>query len=347
MHVLRVRNVHAALPEAIRHLKMNGIRRESRNGPVLVAPTPVATVYSSPLEKVEFWPSRDSNPTFHLMEALWMLGGRNDVSFPTMFNSRFGQFSDDGRTFNGAYGFRWREHFCCDQLLLIADRLRDNPEDRRQVLSMWDGNSDLEDQHSRDLPCNTHVYFSRDHLGVLHMTVCCRSNDIVWGLAGSNAVHFGFLLEYMALRIGCPAGTYTQVSNNFHGYLKTLEPLLPLADCAAQPHEPQFNPYDSGDCNSCRLLKDGETIQQFDADLRVFLDNGGVVELGTRNWYLRHVAGPLASAYATWRAEAGSPHRHERAMSIASECRATDWKLAAIAWYQRRMEKAKKSEENA
>ena len=36
---------------------------------------------------------------------------------------------------------------------------------------------------------------------------------------GANAVHFSFLLEYMAFRIGLPIGVYRQFSNNFHAYL--------------------------------------------------------------------------------------------------------------------------------
>jgi hypothetical protein len=50
------------------------------------------------------------------------------------------------------------------------------------------------------------------------MLVTNRSNDIVWGAYGANAVHFSYLLEYVASSIGVKVGRYWQVSNDFHIY---------------------------------------------------------------------------------------------------------------------------------
>ena len=79
MRVLEMRNVHCALPRALQELERVGQARESRNGPVIVFPDPVTTVYAKPCERVMFWSERDANPAFHLYEALWMLAGRDDV----------------------------------------------------------------------------------------------------------------------------------------------------------------------------------------------------------------------------------------------------------------------------
>ena len=38
MHVIKVRNVQAALPVGLEYLDRYGIKRDSRNGPVIVAP---------------------------------------------------------------------------------------------------------------------------------------------------------------------------------------------------------------------------------------------------------------------------------------------------------------------
>ena len=59
--------------------------------------------------------------------------------------------------------------------------------------------------------------------GVLNMSVTNRSNDIVWGLFGANAVHMSILHEYMAARTESKVGVYTHFSNNAHAYLDTLE----------------------------------------------------------------------------------------------------------------------------
>ena len=50
------------------------------------------------------------------------------------------------------------------------------------------------------------------------MTVCNRSNDMLWGAYGANAVHMSMLQEYMALMIGVEVGVYTQISDSFHVY---------------------------------------------------------------------------------------------------------------------------------
>lgn len=225
---LQVMNVNEALAEGYRWLASSGVEEDSRNGKVLVSPEPVLTTYRFPMERVLFSPRRDANPYFHLMESLWMLSGSDEIAFPTMFNSKFKQYSDDGETQHGAYGFRWRKWFGYDQLHMISKELRRDPRSRRMVLTMWDGaafghrgrRGDLGQvvfNRGVDVPCNTHVYFEVKD-GALNQTVCCRSNDIVWGAYGANAVHMSVLHEYVAALAGVAVGVYRQFSNNFHLY---------------------------------------------------------------------------------------------------------------------------------
>jgi len=223
MRVLQVRNVHEALPHALKLLDEEGEPRNSRNGPVLIGPS-VTTIYERPIERVMFWPTRDCNPFYHLYEALWMLGGRRDSAPLTRYAKNAADYADEDGNWHGAYGYRWRKQYGFDQLQVIADRLRKNPDDRRSVLTMWSPGLDLNptDAH-KDLPCNTMATFQRGLDGELNLTVFCRSNDIIWGAYGANAVHFSMLLEYMALWIGCAVGTYTQISVNWHAYVDKLD----------------------------------------------------------------------------------------------------------------------------
>lgn len=227
MRVIETRNAHSALPQGIGYLLRDGVERPSRNGPVLLAPTRVATVYQLPMERVVFWTQRDYNPFFALYEALWMIAGRNDVAPLKRYVKTFDRYSDDGATLHGAYGYRWRTQFGFDQIPVIARRLKADPNDRRSVLQMWDAPNDL-DRDGADVPCNDIATFQISHDGKLDLTVLCRSNDIVWGAYYANAYHFGLLLEYMAAIIGCPVGVYTQISVNYHAYLTTLEPVREL-----------------------------------------------------------------------------------------------------------------------
>jgi thymidylate synthase len=247
MRVIHGRNAHQILPTALRLLRLEGIPRSSRFGDVLQLPDVVTTVYRKPWERVVFWPQRDANPFFHLYESLWMLAGYNDLASLTRYVKSFSQFSDDGVTLRGAYGYRWRHFFSKDQLASIVGTLRENTSDRRCVLQMWDTDRDL-GQMKKDLPCNLIATFQINTVNELELVVFCRSNDIVWGAYGANAVHFSFLHEFMAAAIGVPQGRYTQISVNWHGYLKTLEPVWSIEDTLAnetlQADQIEPNPYD-------------------------------------------------------------------------------------------------------
>ena len=213
--MITARNVQNALYLGLELFRQAGEIRDSRNGQVIVVPGPVTTHYTRPRERVLFWPQRDANPFFHFFESLWMLAGRNDVAFVSQFAKQMAEYSDDGIFLHGAYGYRWQYHYrryghseeYFNQLQILIRRLKEDPNDRRCVLSMWDPNADLDIQ-SKDIPCNTHVYFSRNFYNQLDMTICCRSNDMIWGGYKTNAVHFSILQEFMAATIGCDVKDY-------------------------------------------------------------------------------------------------------------------------------------------
>lgn len=327
MKVIHARNVHEALPLAVDLLLTEGTRRDSRNGPVYVMDCPVTTEYAMPEERVLFWPERDANPFFHLMEALWMLGGRRDVKFVAQFAGNMASYSDDGKDFHAAYGHRWRKAFRFDQLKAIASNLRANKEDRRQILGVWSPELDMsmEQGKMKDLPCNTTAHFQINDKGSLDMTVFCRSNDIVWGCYGANAVHWSMLQEYMAFRCDVSMGRYWQVSSNWHGYVKTLEPLRGL------PYLP--SPYYLGNTGVFPLLQPGERADVFDQDVDMFLDEGANV-IGYRSMFIRKVAVPVLQA---WRAY--KDQKHAVALEILDRCLADDWRMACQEWVVRRRER--------
>lgn len=357
-HVINGRNVNDALISGLWYLHNNGIESNSRNGRVLVAPSPVVTEYSCPNERVLFPPLRDANPFFHLFESLWMLAGRNDVAFPAYFAKQVAEYSDDGKTLHGAYGYIWRTKFDYDQIYVIIKELIANPQSRRCVLSMWNPSdrtksddigysASFDDKNDlflavnggKDVPCNTHVYF--DTLNeVLNMTVSCRSNDIVWGCYGANAVHFSMLHEYMALATGIPQGVYRQFSNNYHLYLdrpdvKRLfnEKGEPLPMFAAS-YDTKMRPYP--------MWERGETKDGFDYDLLKFFRAWAPCCFFKEGYfkrdYFEHVVLPLNNAYSHY--QRGNLAGDEP-FAWADACVALDWRKAAIEWLERRTKNAK------
>lgn len=341
MKVLTVRNVHEALPRALRLLDQIGIERPSRNGPVKQAPWPVTTVYERPCERVLFWPERDANPFFHLYESLWMLAGRNDILPLTRYAKNMANYSDDGVTQHGAYGYRWRKQFYHlgkgvdnDQLRILAESLKENPDDRRTVLQMWDAQLDLGKQ-GKDFPCNTTATLQRDTEGKLDLTVFCRSNDLIWGAYGANAVHFSMLLEYMANWIGCPVGVYRQVSVNWHGYLTTVTPMLPLVNQIGKYND-IANPYTDG-TQTRPIPIEGEIrrVDELIASILADADSGFVQAEPPEELWAK-AAWYVLRAHDCWRTMA-APHRFDAALEDLDRAPATsDWVQAAQQWIRRR-----------
>ena len=336
MNVIEARNINVAWPQALRLIKHGGIKRGSRNGSVREMPGPVATVYDCPRERVLFDDLRDANPFFHLFEALWILAGRDDVAWPSQFCAQLKAYSDNGVTFNGAYGFRLRNQGG-DQLKRVIEVLRGDPESRRAVLQIWDAGIDM-GRDSKDIPCNTQLYLKvRD--GALRMTVCNRSNDIVWGLYGANAVQWSILQEYLAAQLGVAMGPLTTVSDSFHIYeanpvwaaIEAMPTIGALAD-----------PYASRHVCSYPLV---DVPSRFDRELQEFL-NDPLDELGEmfakdrRNSFFWAVAQPMYRAWVAHKQDK-SGARH------LLECQATDWRHAALGWLGRRGDALTKGQEKA
>ena len=142
MDVINCRNVNDGFIKAMDMLSFDQQDiRESRAGQVIEHDTPVATVFSKPYERVLFEEVRDANPFFHFMEGLWMLAGRNDLGFVRKYNKRMSEYSDDGISLHGAYGYRWIKHFDVNQIDVIIKRLKKIVKDEKEVETEWYGNS--------------------------------------------------------------------------------------------------------------------------------------------------------------------------------------------------------------
>ena len=337
MRVVYGRNVNETYAIGVNALAHEHEIQDSRVGEVLVMPTPVTTVYQYPEERVLFNAKRDANPFFHLMEGLWMLAGRNDVEWITFFNSKFDQFSDNGETFNAAYGYRWRQQFKRDQLSELIAMLENEPNTRRAVISMWDPYADF-NKEGKDFPCNLNIAFRiRDKK--LTMTVFNRSNDIIWGAYGANAVHMSMLQEYIARSLNIEMGAYTQVSNDYHAYTNVLDKIgIP------DPHP--MDPYDMGDVNPFPMLTG--SLMRWEKRLSSFMEDSSIyIRLGYKQSYkfdngfieepfFAEIVIPMLRAWGCYK------HKdHARAIDIVTNSMPNncDWKVACRAWLVRKAER--------
>lgn len=278
-------------------LNSEGIRTDSRNGPVIRFPKPVCLEYPDPRRRWLDHPVRAGNHFFHLFETLWMLAGSDLVAPLDPYNSGMKQYSDDGVRFAAAYGHRWRKHFGFDQLIAAVAKLRVNPEDRRIVIQMWDP-AELQKLSGKDFACNQQILLdtrpSISYTGgyALDMTVTNRSNDLIYGAMGSNLVHFSLLHEWLAHHAGLELGTYCQISTNMHLYLENevskrcWERRCEFKDFASPP--PDFS------------------LTEFGAPLEMqpyedFVLDHLNLTADVRNTYVDVVAFPICAAYLTYK----------------------------------------------
>jgi thymidylate synthase len=345
------------------------IKTGSRNGPVLQIVEPVIISFSNPTERVLFNTARDCNPFFHIYEALWMLSGRNDVAPLAYYAPNMVNYSDDGETLNGAYGYRWRHANAAetpgkwadvDQLKLIINHLKAKPDSRRVILQMWNVEDDLlkigPSNQSKDVCCNVCVMFSlreethtQDYdrgdgvfveasqfCKVLDMTVINRSNDLVWGMLGANYVHFSFLQEYMAACIGVEVGVYNQMSNNLHIYTENNSGFK--HEAWLSDDEPDHYTTDFKNRDHIELMRRVPLVRDpatFDLECPRFVEaihkHSSHYHVNWSEPFLQRVATPML-----WAFELHKRRDYDSALNCIKEVAADDWRIAGTSWLQKR-----------
>lgn len=312
---LSAMNVNDALIKGISLLQCVGVPVSPRGMATIEAIQPVTTSYLRPWQRVLLNPIRDANHFFHFFEALWILAGRADVAFLQQFNSNIATYSDDGETFHAPYGYRLRHAFGIDQFDAVVEQLKADPESRRAVMQIWHSGLDL-NKDSKDLPCNDLIMCKiRD--GKLQITVCNRSNDIIWGCYGANAVQFSVIQEYLAARLGVGIGVYRQVSDSYHAYTDNPQwKKLSVADI--HPVDYDFEHFPIVTCT-----------ETFDSELQTWFADPTNYSLTYSNRIFPDVAVPM---YLAWKQHKS----HNNGWIWANDIKAQDWREACLFWLLRR-----------
>ena len=308
------RNAPRAYSEALWNLKASYINENSRNGPVRRFPDPVYLTIQRPTERVLFCPVRDANPFFHMMEAVWMLAGQNEVEWLTQFNKNIANYADDG-ILRGAYGWRWKKG---DQISQCIKLLKEHPNTRQAVLQMWDPAYDMPAAHTKDRPCNTQIYFEAKGF-CLDMYVMNRSNDLIWGMLGANVVHMTILHEIIARNAGMLPGVYHVFSKNVHMY-KNMPRFDELWNSLYQ-----YDHYKEDDVNPYPINEDYVDLAR---GCEYFVKSGEITGV---DW-IDEVVAPMHDAWDS--------HRRghtENAIEMCEHIEASDWRLACKEWLERRI----------
>jgi hypothetical protein len=301
---LEYRNVNHALSYVPYVIQTDGVRQDSRNGPVVSLAEPLTLITQQPTERVLLCPIRRANPFLFLLDGLSILSSVNFVKPLADIVPRFREYSDDGVLLRAHYGKR-----LFGQIPIAIELLREQANSRRVVMSIWD-RSDL-GVESRDLPCNVTVNL-RIVGGALDLTVFNRSNDVFWGLLGANIVQFSFLQEYIASSLGLQVGRLYQITTNAHIYT-------------------EFGPGKGGAIQFTPPLDEYPPVVPLDAEFLpsalnvLFLAlNDGVVPPTSRNAFVHNVVLPMLRVW------------HNRDLSELRGYPDCDWFQAARMFWETR-----------
>jgi thymidylate synthase len=221
-----------------------------------------------------------------------------------------------------AYGYRWRHGLGYDQLYEIIGQLKKTPNTRQAVLQMWGaGRDDL--IQSDPKPCNLVASFHIDNENQLNMTIFNRSNDLILGCCGANAVHFALLQEYIASMIDIKMGSYWQVSTNLHLYRKHWDKAS--SDVFLEDYE-RTEP----------LIKYPKTFDEELNETMLYIDEMHEYREGymgnISNPFLSEVVIPMATAHWMYKAR-----NFKEALDAIDSVRAEDWRRAGKEWLERRI----------
>lgn len=176
------------------------------------------TVINRPTERCIFLPGRRNDVFGQVAEAMWVIGGRDDVEWLERYVPRAPNYSDDGKVWRAGYGPRLRRWAGqIDQLDEWRKLLLSDPSTRRAAGVLFDPAQDFVGA-SKDVPCNNWLSWLLRG-GELHLTVGIRSNDALWGFSGVNAFEWSVLHQMMASWLNAEVGDVTYLATSYHIYM--------------------------------------------------------------------------------------------------------------------------------
>jgi len=238
-------NLNQSLIGLSKLLLEEGIARETRGFACIEYPRPILICIENPCDRYVTIPSRKWNKILPFAESLWLALGLNDLdALPGTYVKNLYNFSDNGHTWRGGYGTRFRNWagLCddyyisdrkeahvytntvaiVDQFKFVIDTLKRDINSRQAGITVHDPARDdfdypLKLKETKDQPCTRLIHFQMMG-GKLDCTVFIRSNDLLWGYSAVNVFNFTLIQEYIANTLGVPVGKYYHFANNLHFY---------------------------------------------------------------------------------------------------------------------------------
>lgn len=208
--LIKIKNNHSGYFEVLEILFEKGVEQESRNGKTIEIQDLIIEI-ENPLEMAPNGVRPGYSASIGWVEGLQLIAGITDSALTTQIQPNFRAYMEnEDAKFWGAYGPR-----TVDQFPIIVERLREDPDTRQAVVTLWDPEYDAAGG-KKDHPCTTAFIFQVRN-GKLDMSVLMRSVDLYWGLP-YDTQQFAMLQLSVAGVLGIPVGKYTHHGASAHLY---------------------------------------------------------------------------------------------------------------------------------
>ena len=157
---------------------------------------------------------------FMAAEAHWIMSGDNRVETIAPYSKEIVNYSDDGVTYFGAYGPKFKE-----QVDHVVKSLTKDKDSRQAVINIWRESPPV----TKDTPCTLSLQWLIRN-GQLHCIATMRSSDIHKGLP-YDVFNFAMLSQYVRLALKeyggmtIALGSLTMQLGSSHLYASTVQNL--------------------------------------------------------------------------------------------------------------------------
>jgi len=236
--MLKIDGISNGYPQVLKHVLEHG-NTVCPRGMETKEISPFMVQIQNPRDRTFYDEIRNINIGFSIAEWLWIVTGRNDVEMLSFYNSNMKKYSDNGKTFHGAYGRRLITEDC-NQFDQVIEKLKSDKDSRQAVMTIFDAKQDF--VKTKDVPCTVDFqFFNRNDK--LNMIVHMRSNDVYFGFP-NDVFNFTMIQEMIAHEIGIDVGTYTHIANSFHLYKEHFEKADLIGEgTKINQHELHFDDY--------------------------------------------------------------------------------------------------------
>ena len=196
--MIKANSLNSLVYQTCEKILKEGTPLHSRNG-LCWELLDVDLYLANPKARYLYLNGRTNNPFATLFETIWVFAGLDSIQHLEVFIPRAKNYSDDGKTWRGAYGTRVYNH---NQINSVLEHfLKEGFNTRRAVMTIWQPELDTQEsirkqgfQSSKDIPCSQWLgFWIRDNK--LYLKFQMRSNDVIFGFSHINVFEFTTLQQ--------------------------------------------------------------------------------------------------------------------------------------------------------